>query len=84
MMQCTYFVIVLCPLISTSVNLDREQSLGRKKRLPTTHQEIKYALPIQRKIPIGQNRCACQSNLICSVNYAIISSLNVDFINKHG
>jgi hypothetical protein len=28
------------------------------------------ALPTQRKIPIGRNRYACQSNLICS-NYAI-------------
>ena len=28
------------------------------------------ALPTQRKIPIGRNRYACQSDLICS-NYAI-------------
>ena len=34
--------------------------------MPTTHHETKYALPTQRKIPIGRNRCACQSNLICS------------------
>jgi hypothetical protein len=30
------------------------------------------ALPTQRKIPIGRNRYACQSNLICS-NYAILN-----------
>ena len=38
--------------------------------LPTTHQETKCVLLTQRKIPIGRNRYACQSNLICS-NYAI-------------
>jgi hypothetical protein len=42
----------------------------QEERLPTTHQETKYALSTQRKIPIGQNRYACQSNLICS-NYAM-------------
>ena len=30
----------------------------------------KTALPTQRKIPIGRNRYACQSNPICS-NYAL-------------
>jgi hypothetical protein len=53
--------------------LDREQSLRGKEGLPTTHQETKYALPAQRKIPIGQNQYACQSNLICT-NYAINNS----------
>ena len=42
----------------------------RKGGMQTTHQEMKSALPTQRKIPIGRNRYACQSNLICS-NYAI-------------
>jgi hypothetical protein len=37
-------------------SIDREQSIGRKERLPITHQETKYALPTQRKIPIGRNR----------------------------
>ena len=49
------------------------QSLRGKEGLPTTHQETKYALPAQRKIPIGQNQYACQSNLICT-NYAINNS----------
>jgi hypothetical protein len=31
----------------------------------TSRNEI-YAMPTQRKIPIGRNRCACQSNLLCS------------------
>jgi hypothetical protein len=35
-----------------------------KEGLQTTHQEMKSALPTQRKIPIGRNRHACQSNLI--------------------
>jgi hypothetical protein len=42
----------------------------RRDCMQTTHQEMKTALPTQRKIPIGRNRYACQSNLICS-NYAI-------------
>jgi hypothetical protein len=37
-------------------SIDREQSIGRKERLPITHQETKYALPTQRKIPIGRDR----------------------------
>ena len=49
----------------------RPQAVPREKGgLLTTHQETKYALSTQRKIPIGRNRYACQSNLICS-NYAI-------------
>jgi hypothetical protein len=52
------------------MQLDHKQSLRRKEGLPTTHQETKYVLRTQRKIPIGRNRCVCQSNLICS-NYAI-------------
>jgi hypothetical protein len=35
-----------------------------------TADDTSTALPTQRKIPIGRNRYACQSNLICS-NYAI-------------
>jgi hypothetical protein len=34
------------------------------------HINATHTLPTQRKIPIGRNQCACQSNLICS-NYAI-------------
>jgi hypothetical protein len=41
-----------------------------KEGLPIIHQKTKYVLPTQRKVPIGRNRCAYQSNLICS-NYAI-------------
>ena len=29
-----------------------------------TQEEHKYALPTQRKVPIGRNRCVIQSNLI--------------------
>ena len=38
----------------------------RKEGLQTTHQEMKSALPTQRKIPIGRNRYACKRS-----NYAI-------------
>jgi hypothetical protein len=63
--------------------LDREQSLGKKEGLPTAPRN-EYAAPTQRKIPIGRNRCACQSHLICSnIMLYIISRLNVDFINEH-
>jgi hypothetical protein len=49
----------------------RDRSQSRITWIITkTHQETKYALPTQRKIPIGRNRYACQSNLIRS-NYAI-------------
>jgi hypothetical protein len=53
-----------CAISRDKIYLNREQSLGRKEGLSTTQQETKYALPTQRKILIGQNRCACQSNLI--------------------
>jgi hypothetical protein len=36
----------------------------------TSRNEIRVTLPTQRKIPIGRNRYACQSNLI-RINYAI-------------
>ena len=42
----------------------REQSL--KKRRDCQQHSTKYALPTRRKIPIGRNRCACQSNFISS------------------
>ena len=29
-----------------------------------TQKEMKYALPTQRKIPTGRNRCVCQSHEI--------------------
>jgi hypothetical protein len=35
-----YFVRLVVSML-----LDREQSLGRKEGLPTTHQETKYAMP---------------------------------------
>ena len=42
---------------------------GTDERIPglqTTQEEMEYALHTQRKIPIGRNRFACQSNLIRS------------------
>jgi hypothetical protein len=50
---------------------------GMRKERRDCRQHIKKwnlaALPTQRKIPIGRNRYACQSNLICS-NYSINTS----------
>jgi hypothetical protein len=65
-----YFQLILdCERSLLSVGLDfraRERKGGTADN--TSRNET--ALPTQRKIPIGRNRYACQSNLICS-NYAI-------------
>jgi hypothetical protein len=62
-------VWVDCEPFLLSAGLDF-RACERKGGLQTAHQEMKSALPTKRKIPIGRNRYACQSNLICS-NYAI-------------
>ena len=41
----------------------KEKGLG-KEGLRTTHEEMKYALPTERKISIAQNQCVRQSNQI--------------------
>jgi hypothetical protein len=65
-------IIIDCERSLLSVGLDfraRERKGGTADN--TSRNEIRVAhTGTQRKIPIGRNRYACQSNLICS-NYAI-------------
>jgi hypothetical protein len=67
----SFLTCIDCERSLLSAGLDfRAGERKGKEGLLTTNQETKYALPTQRKIPIGRNRYACQSNLVIS-NYAI-------------
>jgi hypothetical protein len=59
-----------CERSLLSAGLDFRGACERKGGTADSTSRNESALPTQRKIPIGRNRYACQSNLICS-NYAI-------------